>query len=66
LNGLAGEESENEDKEGIGNKKDEYSTTEEVIKILKISKTTLWRYENQGLLHPNKIGSRKSCITVRK
>jgi predicted DNA-binding transcriptional regulator AlpA len=33
-----------------------YQTTEDLIKLLRCSRVTLWRYVRAGVLHPIKIG----------
>ena len=40
----------------------EYLTREEVCKILRISKPTLWKYTKQGLIPSYKMGSRVRYI----
>ena len=34
-------------------------TIDELCNWLNVSKITIWRYEQKGLLHPQKIGSKK-------
>ena len=40
-------------------KEERFLSSEEVRKVLGISKTTLWRYQQAGLLSPSRIGKGK-------
>jgi hypothetical protein len=37
----------------------DFLTADELSSWLNLSKVSLWRYEKRGLLHPQKIGSKK-------
>lgn len=50
--------SENQEKEEKASD-DKYLSSEDVRKLLGVSKTTLWRYQQAGLLVPSKIGDGK-------
>ena len=52
--------SKNENQEQEEDTKDErFLSSEEVRKVLGISKTTLWRYQQAGLLSPSRLGKGK-------
>lgn len=52
--------SRNENQEQEEDTKDErFLSSEEVRKVLGISKTTLWRYQQAGLLSPSRLGNGK-------
>ena len=52
--------SRNENQEQEEDTKDErFLSSEEVRKVLGISKTTLWRYQQAGLLSPSRLGKGK-------
>lgn len=52
--------SENENQEqGEDTKEERFLSSEEVRKVLGISKTTLWRYQHAGLLSPSRLGNGK-------
>ena len=38
--------------------KGEYLTINELCKLLKIGRMTIWRHSKKGILHPHKIGNR--------
>ena len=40
-------------------KQNEYLTIEEVCELLKLSRTTLWRYRKEGIIKIRTIGNKK-------
>jgi len=47
-----------EDDESSPTPKGEYLTINELCKLLKIGRMTIWRHSKKGILHPHKIGNR--------
>lgn len=47
-----------EEEESSPTPKGEYLTINELCKLLKIGRMTIWRHSKKGILHPRKIGNR--------
>lgn len=41
-----------------------FITREETAKLLHVDFSTLWRWNKLGILRPNKVGPRRSCIST--
>lgn len=56
---LSSSRNENQEQEEDTKEDERFLSSEEVRKVLGISKTTLWRYQQAGLLSPSKLGNGK-------